>query len=68
MIIKRHHRELLGGRIITISREGGKRGKESPHPLGWQVLGHSGQWGLWNTPESNPGQSSSIATTVICLW
>ena len=38
------------------------------HPLGWQILGHSGQWSLWNMPESNPDQSSSVASMATCLF
>ena len=37
--------------------------RRDPHPFGWQLLGRSEQWGLWNTPEGNPGQSSSVAST-----
>ena len=33
-----------------------------PHPFGSQLLGPSEQWGLWNTPEGNPGKSSSAAS------
>ena len=43
-------------------------GKESLHLLGWQILWHSGLQGLWNTPESNPGQSSSIASIATSLF
>ena len=35
--------------------------------LGWQVLGHSGQWDLCNTPGSNSDQSSSVDSTATCL-
>ena len=47
MIIKRHHREVLGGRIITISREGGKRGIHPSYghvhtliydQVGWRII------------------------------
>ena len=28
----------------------------------------TGEWGLWNTPEGNPGQSSSVASTALAWW
>ena len=42
--------------------------KRDPHSFGFQLLGQIEQWGLWNTSEGNPGQSSSAASTVTCLF
>ena len=45
-----------------------RRQRRDPHPFGRQLLGLSEQWGLWDTPEDNPGQSSSAASTALaCL-
>ena len=45
-----------------------RRQRRDPHPFGRLLLGCSEQWGLWNTPEGNPGQSSSVASTALaCL-
>ena len=45
-----------------------RRQRRDPHPFGRQLLGHSEQWGLCNTPEGNPGHSSSVASTALdCL-
>ena len=47
LIIKRHHREVLGARVITISREGGKRGSHPSYghvhtliydQVGWRII------------------------------
>ena len=51
---------------LVLSWKGVK--KRAPHPFGWQLLGHSEQWGLWDTPEGNRGQSSSVASTATCLF
>ena len=42
-----------------------RRQRREPHPFGRQLLGCSKQWGLRNTPEGNPGQSSSVASTAL---
>ena len=42
-----------------------RRQRGDPHPFGQQLLGLSEQWGLWNTPEGNPGQSSSVASIAL---
>ena len=45
-----------------------RRQRRDPHPFGQQLLGCSEQGGLCNTPEGNPGQSSSVASTALtCL-
>ena len=45
-----------------------RRKRRDPHPFGQQLLGCIEQWGIWNTPEGNPGQSSSVASTILaCL-
>ena len=42
-----------------------RRQRRDPHPFGQQLLGLSEQWGLWDIPEDNPGQSSSAASTAL---
>ena len=36
------------------------------HPSGRQLLECHEQWGLWNTPVGNPGQTTSVASTATC--
>ena len=42
-----------------------RRQRRHSQPFGRQLLGRREQWGLWNTPEGNPGQSSSVASTAL---
>ena len=42
-----------------------RRQRRDPHPFGQQLLGLSEQWGLWDTPEGHPGQSSSVVSTAL---
>ena len=51
---------------LVLSWKGVK--KRDPHPFGRQLLGHSEQWGLRDTPEGDAGQSSSVASTATCLF
>ena len=45
-----------------------RRLRRDPHPFRQQLLRHGEQWGLWNTPEGDPGQSSSVASIALtCL-
>ena len=61
--LTRAHTVLVG--LVLSWKEDKER---DPHPFGWQLLGCSEQWGLWHTPESNPGQSSTDASiTLACL-
>lgn len=51
---------------LVLSWKGVK--KRDPHPFGRQLVGHSEQWGLRDTPEGDAGQSSSVASTATCLF
>jgi len=51
---------------LVLSWKGVK--KRDPHPFGRQLLGHSEQWGLRDTPEGDAGQRSSVASTATCLF
>ena len=33
-----------------------------------RYFGRSEQWGVWNTPEGNPGQHSSVASRAVAFW
>ena len=56
-----HAHTVLVGLVLSW-----KEDKErDPHQFGWQLLGRSEQWGLWNTPEGKPGQSSSVTSTAL---
>ena len=45
-----------------------RRKRRDPHPFRGQLPGLCEQWGLWNTPEGNHGQGSSVASTALaCL-
>ena len=61
--LTRAHTVLVG--LVLSWKEDKER---DPHPFGWQLLGRSEQRGLWNTPEGNPGQSSSVASTALACW
>ena len=61
---------IFTGLVLSLKGEGGSRGREHAHLLGWQLgvrRGHSGLEGLWNTQGRSPGLSSSIASTVTRL-
>ena len=45
-----------------------RRRKRDPHPFRQQLLGHSEQRGLWNTPEGNPSPSSSVASIALACF
>ena len=51
---------------LVLSWKGVK--KRDPHPFGRQLVGHSEQWGLRDTPEGDAGQRSSVASTATCLF
>ena len=42
-----------------------RRNRRDPHLFGQQLLGLCEQCGVWNTPEGNPGQSSSVASIAL---
>ena len=42
-----------------------RRKRRDPHPFRGQLPGLCEQWGLWNTPEGNHGQGSSVASTAL---
>ena len=54
---------ILVGIVLTCKKD---KGETLTHSSG-SYFGCSEQWGLCNTPEGNPGQSSSVATTALTL-
>ena len=44
-----------------------KKGETLTHSSG-RYFGRSEQWGVWNTPEGNPGQHSSVASRAVAFW
>ena len=59
------HRILVG--IVLICKKKKKKGETLTHSSG-RYFGRSEQWGVWNTPEGNPGQHSSVASRAVAFW
>ena len=59
-----HAHRIFVGLVLSWKEEKG----ETPTCLGGSYWMSTEEWGLWNTPEGNPGQSSSVASTALaCL-
>ena len=59
-----HSHRIFVGLVLSWKEEKG----ETPTCSGGSYRMNTGEWGLWNTPEGNPGQSSSVASTALaCL-
>lgn len=56
---------VLRGLVLSLREKEERRALTC---LGWQLLRHKGLWGPRNTPASNPGQSSSIASIATGLF
>ena len=58
---------IFVGIVLICKKKKKKKGETLTHSSG-RYFGRSEQWGVWNTPEGNPGQHSSVASRAVAFW